>query len=65
MKRYLYLLLTAILFCGMGGMTSCSDNDDTLTYEELFENEMTAALADAQTAITATGVISSTCGLTS
>lgn len=49
MKRYLYLLLAAILFCGMGGMTSCSDNDKNLSDEELFENEMTAALADAQT----------------
>ena len=48
MKRYLYLLLAAILFCGMGGMTSCSVNEDNPTSEELFENEMTAALADAQ-----------------
>ena len=29
-------------------MTSCSDNDENLTEEELFEKEMTAALADAQ-----------------
>ena len=102
MKRYLYLLLAAILFCGMGGMTSCSVNEDNPTSEELFENEMTAALADAQIygpqteafaqevatryngcvteqrrsaasldatstrpATTATGVISSTCSLTS
>ena len=49
MKRYLYLLLAAILFCGMGGMTSCSSNDDNPTEEELFEQEMTAALTDAQT----------------
>ena len=49
MKRYLYLLLAAILFCGMGGTTSCSVNEDNPTSEELFENEMTAALADAQT----------------
>ena len=48
MKRYLNLLFVAILFCGMGGMTSCSDKDETLTDEELFEKEMTAALADAQ-----------------
>ena len=47
MKRYLYLLLAAILFCGMGGMTSCSDKDENLTDEQLFENKMTAALADA------------------
>ena len=43
------MLLAAILFCGMGGMTSCSVNEDNPTSEELFENEMTAALADAQT----------------
>ena len=33
----------------MGGTTSCSVNEDNPTSEELFENEMTAALADAQT----------------
>ena len=48
MKKYLNLLLAALLFCGMVGMTSCSDNDENLTEEELFEKEMTAALADAQ-----------------
>ena len=48
MKKYLNLLLVAILFCGMGGMTSCSDKDEPISDEELFENEMTAALADAQ-----------------
>jgi len=47
MKKYLNLLLAAILFCGMVGMTSCSDKDENLTDEELFENEMTAAMADA------------------
>ena len=47
MKKYLNLLLVAILFCGMGGMTSCSDKDEPISDEELFENEMTAALADA------------------
>ena len=36
MKRYLYLLLAAILFCGMGGTTSCSVNEDNPTSEELF-----------------------------
>lgn len=41
------MLLAAILFCGMGGTTSCSVNEDNPTSEELFENEMTAALADA------------------
>lgn len=50
MKRYLYLLLAAILFCGMGGTTSCSVNEDNPTSEELF---------------TATGVTSSICSLTS
>ena len=48
MKKYLNLLLVAILFCGMGGMTSCSDKDEPISDEELFENEMTAPLADAQ-----------------
>jgi len=47
MKKYLNLLLVAILFCGMGGMSSCSDKDENLTDEQLFENEMTAALVDA------------------
>jgi len=42
-------MLATILFCGMGLLTSCSSNDDDLTDEELFEQEMTAALADAQT----------------
>ena len=32
----------------MGGMSSCSDKDENLTEEELFENEMTAAMADAK-----------------
>ena len=41
MKKYLNLLLAALLFCGMVGMTSCSDNDENLTEEELFEKEMT------------------------
>ena len=49
MKKFLNLLFVAILFCGMGGMTSCSSNDDNPTKEELFEKEMTAAMADAQT----------------
>ena len=31
----------------MGGTTSCSKDDDGLSEEELFENEMTAALKDA------------------
>ena len=40
-------MLAAVLFCGMGGTTSCSKDDDGLSEEELFENEMTAALKDA------------------
>ena len=48
MKKYLNLLLAALLFCGMMGMTSCSSNDDNPAEENLFEKEMTAALADAQ-----------------
>jgi hypothetical protein len=46
-KYYFYLMLAAVLFCGMGGTTSCSKDDDGLSEEELFENEMTAALKDA------------------
>ena len=41
-------MLAAILFCGMGLLTSCTANDDNPTEEELFEQEMTAAMADAQ-----------------
>lgn len=46
-KYYFYLMLAAVLICGMGGTTSCSKDDDGLSEEELFENEMTAALKDA------------------
>ena len=49
MKKYVYLLLVAFLFCGMECLTSCSDNNDNPTKEELFANEMTSALADART----------------
>lgn len=49
MKKYYHLLLVATLFCGMGLLTSCTANEDNPTEEELFEKEMTAALADAQT----------------
>ena len=45
----LWMLVIILVICGMGGMTSCSSDDDTPTEEELFENEMTAALADALT----------------
>ena len=47
MKKYVWML-AAILFCGMGLLTSCTANDDNPTEEELFEQEMTAAMADAQ-----------------
>ena len=47
MKKYYYLMFAAILFCDMGLLTGCGD--DKLTDEELFEREMTSALADAQT----------------
>jgi len=51
MQKNYFLMFAAILFCGMGLLTSCSANDDNptnpTTYEDLFEEEMTAALADA------------------
>jgi hypothetical protein len=43
--RFMVLTMT---FCGMGLLTSCIANEDYPTAEELFEQEMTAALADAQ-----------------
>jgi hypothetical protein len=56
MKKYndslfvtIRLMVVAIVFGGMGLLTSCSSNYDNPTSEELFEQEMTAALADAQT----------------
>lgn len=39
----------AILVCGATMLTACSANEDNPTDEELFEQEMTAALADART----------------
>ena len=55
MKKYndslfvtIRLMVVAIVFGGMGLLTSCSSNYDNPTSEELFEQEMTAALADAQ-----------------
>ena len=47
-KNYYVLMLAVILFCGMGLLTSCSVEDNP-SEEVLFEKEMTAALADAQT----------------
>ena len=50
MKKLMQWMLAAILVCGASVFTSCtSDNDDNPTEEELFEQEMTAAMADAQT----------------
>ena len=42
------LMVLTMVFCSMGMVTSCSTEDDTLSAEQQFENEMTAALADAQ-----------------
>ena len=42
------LLMFTTVICCVSVLTSCS-KDDELTSEELFEQEMTAALADAQT----------------
>ena len=50
MKKLMQWMLAAILICGASVFTSCtSDNDDNPTEEEQFEQEMTAAMADAQT----------------
>ena len=50
MKKLMQWMLAAILVCGASVFTSCtSDNDDNPTEEEQFEQEMTAAMADAQT----------------
>ena len=48
-KKYYDFMLAAILCCGIGLLTSCSANDDNPTVEDLFEKEMTEALADART----------------
>ena len=48
-KKIFYWMIAAILIIsGTSVLTSCS-KDDELTSEELFEQEMTAALADART----------------
>ena len=48
MKK-IHLLILAILLSSLCLQTSCSkDNYDALSDKELFELEMTAALADAQ-----------------
>jgi hypothetical protein len=49
MKKYYSLLFAAILYCGVGLLTSCTAYEDNpTTSQDLFEQEMTAALADAQ-----------------
>ncbi len=48
MKKNYYLLLTALLFFSTGLLTSCSDDYQALTGEDLFEQEMSAAMADAR-----------------
>ena len=57
MKKYPYLMFAAnrllvltIVFCGVVFVASCSkDDDNNPSDDELFEQEMTAALADART----------------
>lgn len=49
MKKSFYMMLVAFLFCNMGWLTSCSDDEDngkTLS-DQQFESEMTSAMADA------------------
>ena len=42
------LMVLTMVFCSIGIVTSCSTEDDTISAEQQFEDEMTAALADAQ-----------------
>ena len=49
MKKYYSLMFAAILYCGGGLLISCTAYEDNPTSQDLFEQEMTAALADAQT----------------
>ena len=42
------LMVLTMVFSSMGMLTSCTKDDNVLTEEQIFENEMTAALADAQ-----------------
>lgn len=48
LNKYFHLIFVVLLLYGMGWLTSCSDNDDNLSEEERFEQEMTAAMADAR-----------------
>jgi len=43
------LLVFTTVICCVSVLTSCSKDDSSLSAEELFEQEMTAALADART----------------
>lgn len=47
MKKSIYVMLAAILLCGTGILTSCSNNYDNVA-EDPFESQMTAAMADAR-----------------
>ncbi len=42
------MMVLAVVFCTTGFLTSCSSNEDNTPIENEFEQEMTAALADAQ-----------------
>ena len=42
------LLILTMVFCGVVFVASCSDDDNNPSDKELFEQEMTAALADAR-----------------
>lgn len=48
MKRMSLWMMAAILVCGITMLTSCSASDDNPIKDDLFEQEMTAALADAR-----------------
>jgi len=47
-KIFFWMIAAILIISGTSVLTSCS-KDDELTSEELFEQEMTAALADART----------------
>ena len=44
----LWMCAAILVICGATVLTSCTANDDNPTEEELFEKEMTAAMADAR-----------------
>ena len=44
----LWMIAAILVICGATVLTSCTANDDNPTEEELFEKEMTAAMADAR-----------------